>query len=174
MGRTFIHFVLLSIILVVVQVVFCNKICLFNVAIPIVFIYAILHLPITLHTNWVMTIAFLLGLSVDVFSDTLGINSLSCTIIAFARGTVLKLYITRGGDIPEEEPSTRSMGTGAYYKYLLTMVLIYCILAFVLESFTFFNPLRLCSRILASTLLSFAVIWGIDCLTTNRRREKRL
>ncbi len=173
MGRTLTHFILLSIILVVIQVVLCNNICLFNVAIPIVFIYVIIHLPISLNTNWVLTIAFFLGLTVDVFSDTQGINALACTLIAFMRRTILKLYFPRGGDLSESEPSSKTMGTNAYMKYMLTMVLVYCILVFIIESFSFFNLVQLCMRIIASTVLSFAVIWGIDRLTTSRR-EKRL
>lgn len=57
MSKTSLQFILLGIILVLAQVIVFNHICLFNVAVPMVFIYLIIRLPITLSTNWLLTIA---------------------------------------------------------------------------------------------------------------------
>ena len=67
MSKTVLKFILLGIILVLAQVIVFNHICLFNVAVPLVFIYLILRLPITLSLNWLLTISFFLGLIVDIF-----------------------------------------------------------------------------------------------------------
>ena len=75
MSKTVLKFILLGIILVLAQVIVFNHICLFNVAVPLVFIYLILRLPITLSLNWLLTISFFLGLIVDIFSDTYGMNT---------------------------------------------------------------------------------------------------
>ena len=66
-----------------------------------------------------------------------------------------------------------SLGTGTYLKYLLTLTLLYCMMIFTIEAFTFFNPLRLILRIVCSTALSMLVMVGIDSLLTPRS-EKRL
>ena len=84
MIKTVLQFVGLAIVLVLVQVVF-NKILLFGVAVPIVFIYLLLRLPVHTSVNWVMTIGFVLGLVIDVFSNTPGMNALACTILAAVR-----------------------------------------------------------------------------------------
>ena len=57
MTKTVIQFIVLFFALMIMQLV-CNKIVLFNVAMPIVFIYLILRLPVNLHGGWVLTIAF--------------------------------------------------------------------------------------------------------------------
>ena len=62
MTKTVIQFIVLFLVLVVVQLV-CNKIVLFNVAMPVVIIYLILRLPVTLHGGWVLTVAFSRDLS---------------------------------------------------------------------------------------------------------------
>ena len=173
MSKTTLQFLLLGFILVLAQVVVFNHICLFNVAVPMVFFYLIIRLPITLSINWVLTIGFFLGLIVDIFSDTFGMNALACTIEAMLRRPILRLYVPREEDLTRPEPSMYSLGTSAYLKYLLTMTLLYCTLIFLIEAFTFFNPIQLGLRIVTSTMLSMVLMLGIDSLMTPRS-EKRL
>lgn len=173
MSKTTLQFLLLGFILVLAQVVVFNHLCLFNVAVPMVFFYLIIRLPITLSINWVLTIGFFLGLIVDIFSDTYGMNALACTIEAMLRRPILRLYVPREEDLTRPEPSMYSLGTSAYLKYLLTMTLLYCTLIFLIEAFTFFNPIQLGLRIVTSTMLSMVLMLGIDSLMTPRS-EKRL
>ena len=167
------QFIILGLVLVLAQVLVFNHICLFNVGVPMVFIYLIVRLPVTLVLNWVLTIGFFLGLIVDVFSDTYGMNAVACTVLAMIRRPVLRLYVPREEDLTRPEPSMLSLGAGVYMKYLLTLTLIYCALIFTIEAFTFFNPLQLLLRIIFSTLLSMIIMLGIDSIMTPRS-EKRL
>lgn len=172
-SKTVLQFILLGFILVLAQVIVFNHICLFNVAVPLVFIYLLVRLPITLSVNWMLTIGFFLGLTVDIFSDTYGMNTLACTIEAMMRKPILRLYVPREEDLTRPEPSMYSLGTATYLKYLLTLTLLYCSLIFLIEAFTFFNPVRLLLRIVFSTILSMALMIGIDSFMTPQS-EKRL
>lgn len=173
MSKTTLQFILLALILVLAQVIVFNHVCLFNVAVPLVFIYLIVRLPVTLSLNWTLTIGFVLGLVVDIFSDTYGMNTVACTVLAMLKKPILRLYVPREEDLSRPEPSMQSLGTAVYVKYLLTMTLVYCIMIFVIEAFTFFNPLQLVLRIVFSTLLSLILMLGIDSIMTPRS-EKRL
>ena len=173
MSKVALQFIILGLVLVLAQVLVFNHICLFNVGVPMVFIYLIVRLPVTLALNWVLTIGFFLGLIVDVFSDTYGMNAVACTVLAMIRRPVLRLYVPREEDLTRPEPSMLSLGAGVYMKYLLTLTLIYCALIFTIEAFTFFNPLQLLLRIIFRTLLSMIIMLGIDSIMTPRS-EKRL
>lgn len=173
MVKTALQFMLLYIVMVMAQVIVFNHICLFGYAVPLVFIYVILKLPVTMNTNWVLTISFLLGLTIDIFSDTQGMNSLSCTLLGALRKPVLRLYFPREDEMTSPQPSFRSLGMAVYLKYVFSISLIYCTLFFLIESFSLFNPLRLLTKIASSSLLTFIIIIAIDSLTS-RRREKRL
>lgn len=173
MTRTILKYTLLFILLVLAQAVVFNHLCLYSVAFPLVFIYFILRLPIDLHVNWVLTLSFILGLTIDVFSDTQGMNALCCTTLGVLRKPLLHLYVPRDEDLTGTEPSIKSLGMVVYMKYLFTMTLIYCLLYFVVEAFTWFNPLRLLLRIAASFVFTFILILGIDSLSL-RRNAKRL
>ena len=173
MAKLFIQYGLLFVALVLAQVVIFNRVCLFNVALPFLFIYFIIRLPLTLSTNLSMTLGFLLGTTIDIFSDTWGMNALACTIISALRMPIIRLYVARNEDLPQAEPSMRSLGVGVYLKYILTVTLIYCFLIFTIEAFSFFNVVQLAMRIMCSTLLTSILILGADSLTIVPR-EKRL
>ncbi|MDE6503094.1 MAG: rod shape-determining protein MreD, partial [Muribaculaceae bacterium] len=74
MTKTFLSFLLLFVVLVLAQVTIFNHIWLFGLAMPLVFIYFIVSLPVTTPTNRMLTLGFMLGLTVDIFSNTAGLN----------------------------------------------------------------------------------------------------
>ncbi|MBO4943630.1 MAG: rod shape-determining protein MreD [Muribaculaceae bacterium] len=164
MTRTALSYIFLAIILVLAQVIVFNHVSLFGVAIPFVFIYLICHLPLTLSTNWVLTIGFLLGLTVDIFSDTQGLNALGCTVISGLRHGVLKLYFPREEDMADSRPTIRTLGIGVFVRYVLTLSFIYCTIVLLADSFTFFDPIRLLIGIAASTLLTTILLIALDYL----------
>ncbi|MCC8070449.1 MAG: rod shape-determining protein MreD [Bacteroidales bacterium] len=168
MTKLALQFILLTLILVLAQVIVFNHVCLFNVAVPFAFIYILLRLPVTLSINWVLTIGFFLGLVVDIFSDTQGMNALACTILAALRRSALRLYFPREEDLTDPCPSIHSLGFGIYLKYAVTATLIFCILIFLIASFSLFNPLMLLLRIVCSTLLTTLLLICIDIITPNK------
>ncbi|MBQ8773011.1 MAG: rod shape-determining protein MreD [Muribaculaceae bacterium] len=169
MTKTAIKFIILFILFVFAQAIIFNQICLFNVATPFIFIYIIVRMPITVSVNWLMSISFILGLCVDVFSDTQGMNALACTLLAAIRRPVLLLFFPREDDIANPEPSIRSFGFGIYIKYLLTLVLLFCCFIYTIEAFSFFNFFQLVMRIASSTLLTSLLLLGIDSISSQRQ-----
>lgn len=172
MTKTILNFALLFVILVIAQAVIFNNLILFNTAIAFVFIYPIIILPINTATNTAMTIGFLLGLSIDIFSDTPGLNALTCTIISFVRRPIYHLYVPRDEESAGQRPGIKAMGWTSFLKYALSMTLIYCICVYTLEAFSFFDIKRLLLRICASTIFTLIFIYAFDSLSLNRREKK--
>ena len=172
MTKTVIQFIMLFLVLIVLQLV-CNKIVLFNIAMPVVFIYLILRLPVNLHSGWVLTIAFFTGMIVDIFNNTPGMNALACTIMAAMRRPVFNAFVSRENDMNIPIPSVDSMGVGDYFKYMATLVTVYCTLIFLIQAFSLYNITLTLARIAASSVLSIIIIFGLDTLVSTRR-EKRL
>lgn len=168
MTKTISQFSILFIVLTLLQAMVFNNVCLFNVAVPFVFIYFIVYLPVTLSVNWVLTLSFLAGLTVDIFANTQGMNSLACTVVAMCRRGILHSFFPREDELSIPEPSIRSLGQEVYMKYLFMMTLLYCTVIFLVEAFSFFDPLRLILRIVSSTLLTFLLILGIDSVMSRR------
>ncbi|MCM1369125.1 MAG: rod shape-determining protein MreD [Candidatus Amulumruptor caecigallinarius] len=167
-GNLFILMVLLA-----VQVLVCNHIMLFNVAMAFVFIYVIIRLPMSLSTGWLLTWAFFAGLTVDIFSDTPGVNSLSCTLLAMLKRPAFYAYVPRDDRTKEVSPSLSSLGFAIYGKYMFTMSALYCTLAFTIEYFNFADVKEIVIMSALSAALTFLVLLGIDSLIVTNR-EKRL
>lgn len=172
MNKTIVQLIVLFIVLVLAQVV-CYKILLFNVAIPLVFIYLILRLPVNWNLNINLTIAFVMGLLVDITCNTPGMNALCCTLLAAVRYPVFALYVSREDDMSNPVPSVDTLGFGVYFKYMATMTVIFCTLLFFIQAFTIRNWPLTVMRIAASSLLTIILLLAIDSLVSTRR-EKRL
>ena len=169
MTKFAIKYALLLLLLVPAQAIIFNHLILFDVAVPVVFIYLIIMLPVTIGTNWSTFLGFLVGLTLDIFCDTPGVNALCSTVLAFVRKPVFPLYVSMADDLAGRSPSSRTMGHAAFMKYLITMTAAYCTMVFTVEAFQFFNFRLLVLRILASTAYTFILLYAIDCLGLRSR-----
>lgn len=158
--------------MIIFQVVIFNNLIILNCAIALVFLYYIVILPISLSPNYVMSLAFLMGLSIDIFQDTPGMNAMACTIIGFIRRPVFFLYNERDEEYGSKRLGLNTLGIVPFLKYLLTIVLIYTVILYIIEALSYFDVNRLLLRIGGTTALTFIVIFAIDSLTM-KRREKR-
>lgn len=156
--------ILLLIVLILIQVLICNHIMLFNVAVPFIYIYVITRLPMTMKTDWVLTWAFLAGFIVDLFSDTPGVNTIACVIMAMCKTPVLFAYIPKDDRTKDIVPCVSSLGFSDYSKYLFSMSLIYCILVFFIEFLSFTSVYDIVIMGVSSALFSFVLMLGIDSL----------
>lgn len=173
MNRIYTTIIIWIPILIILQALVFNHICLFGYAVPFVFIYALLRLPLNMTKERAFTIGFLTGLALDIFSDTLGLNALCCTILMALRRPVARLYLPRDEELLEIAPGIKTYGIATFAKYTLTTTLIFCTLTFLIESLDSLVIYIMCFKILASTMLTFALILGLDSLTIGKS-EKRL
>lgn len=126
-----------------------------------------------LSVNWLLTWAFLSGLTVDVFSDTPGVNALACTLLAMLKRPMLYAYVPRDDRTKDIVPTLSSLGFAVYGKYLFSMSVVYCILAFSIEYFNFADVKEIVIMSAASAALTFLILLGVDSLIVTHR-EKRL
>lgn len=173
MVKQIIHFSVLFLALVFLQVLVGNHICLFDVATPALFIYFIIRLPITMPTNWILTLSFFIGLCIDIFSDTPGMNALAAVIIGGLRIPVIRLYVPRREEISDPIPSLNSFGVTVYLRYILTITLCFCFVIAFIESFIIKDILKFVLRIIGSTALTTVIILGMDGIV-NLGNGKRL
>lgn len=157
-------YIVLFLCCVLAQVLIFNYITLFYVAIPVVFIYFIIRVPVNLSLPLLYTFAFLLGLTVDIFSDTPGVNALACVLIAALKSPIYYIYVGKDDRTQFLVPCVATLGLIDYCKYLLTFIAIYCFLEFTIEYFSFANVKDIVILTSASTAFTFVILLAIDCL----------
>lgn len=164
MNKSVFIFAILFVALVLAQALILNHIVLFNCAMCFVFIYFIVSLPLDVKPNWLLTLSFLLGLTVDMLSDTPGLNALSCTVLGALKRPVFFAYEQHDDQKRDISPATASMGFLNFAKYLFTMSALYCIVCFFTEYMNFADVIDILIRIGASTVFTFIVILALDSL----------
>ena len=153
--------------LVLVQVLLLNNICLFGLATPFIYIYFLLVVDKDIDRNTLMLIAFFLGLSVDVFSNTPGVNAGASVLIAFMRPVLLRLFSPRD-EYENFEPGIYTLGPWAFVRYAFVTALLHHTVLFLLEAFSFVNLGYLSLRILCSALLTVALVMAIEFVRHKR------
>ncbi len=158
-----IKYILISIVILLLQVLVLNNLNIKGYAIPFLYLWIILRLPASMSRILTITIGFLIGLTVDIFSNTLGMHAMATTLFAYLKDPVTLLYIPKE-DIKNSAISIAGLGIAVYLKLLLTMVLIFCISIYIIEAFSFVNVFILLIKIFTSFLSTFILILAFDKL----------
>ena len=140
---------LFFIFLVLLQVLVLNNIAFSGYLNPYVYILFILLLPASYDKIYEMLIAFVLGLSIDLFENSGGVHIAATVLLSFLRRTVLSIATQKQGQDFEEVRIQRLPLTNQLIYFLLAIFLHHFTL-FLIESFTF-NDL---GTVLIRTLVS--------------------
>lgn len=136
--------------LLILQVLVVDNVRLGYYIHPYVYVLYIFMLPFNV-PNWQLLFAgFTMGLAVDLFNGTPGLNAAATVFMAFVRPFVINA-MTRRKDINEnDEPSLSNMGASRFLVYALILLLVHNIVLFTLEAFSF----KLIGVVFLQTLLS--------------------
>ena len=152
---------ILLVVLCMVQALVLNRVHLFNYAIPLFYVYFVLSFPRN-YPKWALLLwCFAMGLVNDTFANTAGVGCASMTLIAVLQPYWLELFVPR--DAAEDfKPSLFSMGYGKYIAYASPLLLLYCLVFFALEAFTFFNWIQWIIGSVSSAALTLVLILTIE------------
>lgn len=159
---SYIHKIFWFIGLVLLQALILNNVHIMGYATPFLYIYFILRLESDVSRNQAMIWGFVLGLSIDVFSNTPGMNAAAAVFLAFIRPVFLRLFTPR--DSQEIVPSLKNLGVSSYIKYALVSVLTHHALLFSIAFFSFSDIQTLLIRVVSSTILTVICVVAIDAI----------
>ncbi|MBO5720492.1 MAG: rod shape-determining protein MreD [Bacteroidales bacterium] len=163
------YYIVLAFALILLQVTIFSNIALWGVATPFLFIYLIMKLPVSVSPNKVMTIAFFVGLTIDIFFSTPGVYSLSSVITAFMRKPFITLVLQHEDDYGTMYPSIKSLGIAPFTVFALITSLTFTSAVFIIQSFSLYNPLYLVLKIATSTLFTYILIMAAEYILKERR-----
>ncbi|MGL4780456.1 MAG: rod shape-determining protein MreD [Bacteroidales bacterium] len=149
------------------QVLILNNLYFLGWATPYLYVYFLMTLPRELSKNMQLTIGLLMGLGLDIFSNTLGMNMTACIVIMFFRPYLLTLFGSREDEY--DVPSFRTFGVGAFLRYATLMVLIHHITLNIVQFFTLHNFSHLMIRVISGSLLTLILISLIEFFKMTKR-----
>lgn len=171
MNKVLIRNIVRFVILMLIQVLILNNMNLGGYMNPYIYILFLLLLPANINRSLLLVIAFLTGLSVDFFANTLGLHAAACVFLAFLRPGTIHLLFRYYEFGTGEEPGPLAIGVRGFLKYALVLVFVHQLFLFYLEVFSFNNFFYTFYKAVLSTVLS-TFIMLIAVLLFSKRKIK--
>ena len=149
------------VVMLVVQALLLNNIHLFGCSTPLLYVYVILMARRDFPRWGLLLFGFLLGLGVDMFSNTPGVGACSMTLLAFVQPMLMKLFLPRDS-ADDFQPGIPSLGLMKFVYFSFISLFLYSLVFFTLEMFNFFNWTLWALSVGGSTLLTLLLVIVID------------
>lgn len=157
----FLRRLFVCIIVCLLQVLVFNRIFLFDVAMPLMVVYFIIAMPRGYPRWGTLLWSFFLGLTVDMFRNTPGVTAAALTIVGMVQPYLIELFLPRDAE-PDIKLSARSLGVWHFLSLAAILVVIFSLVFFALEAFTFGAWLWCLECAGASALLTIALIMAFE------------
>lgn len=168
MTKKILSWILRFVLIVVFQVFILNNIHIFGLINPLVYIWFLILIPIDTEAWVVLLTSFLLGLSIDIFENQLGLHAGVMVFMAFIRPLFIKLYFRGNMDGDSLIPSLGLMGMNRYIPFVFIFVFVHHFLYFTFEIFSLSEFLYTLVRILLSSVFSSLIIIILDSIFIKR------
>lgn len=163
-GTNIIRFILL----LLVQVIICNHINFFGYINPYIYIIFIFLFPIRDSRLILLLVSFILGMLVDMFSDSGGVHAAAAVSLAYARPILLKTSF----GMSYEHHSIKFSNTeiGSLLTYITFGTLVHHFILFTFEIFNISNILLILKKTLFSSIFTIILSLLIIILFSRNRK----
>lgn len=162
------------VLFLLIQIIILNEVPpLHQYITPYLYFAFILWMPFGTNRLTLTFLGFLLGYSLDIFTNTPGLHAAAACLIGYIRPSILNLLLAQ--ETSEEvtkEPSVGTMGWGPFFIYILFLTLIHHFYLVLLEWLQFGNILYFIGKVFATSVMSVILILVVELLL-NRRKIKR-
>ena len=145
------------ILLLLLQVLLLNNINFLGYINPYLYVMFLILYPFNANQTLFLFLAFLLGLGVDIFEDSGGINAAACLVVAYIRPVLLRFSFGVSYDYQTIRFSNTQLGSRISYVALL--VFIHHFVLFLLEFFNFAHFLLLLKKTFFSGLFTIILVF---------------
>ena len=174
MVQTFLSRAVWFAVLVLLQALVFNHVHILGYATPMPCLFFLLTLD-SGTPRWVyVALGFVLGLTVDLFSNTPGMAASAMCLLGLVCPLVLKVFSPGdkkyGGADNNETfvPSHVTMEWGNFTRYVFACTVIYCVTFFLIESFSVFDWQMLLLNIVGSTLLTTLFVLAMELVRKSK------
>jgi len=158
MINSILRYGLIFLVLMLLQVLLFNNIQFSGYINPFVYVMMIMLLPVEISAWLLLLVSFFTGLTVDIFSGSMGMHASATVLAGFVRPFVLRIISPRDGYETGSSLSMAVYGFRWYLIYTLIIILIHHTALFYLEVFRFAGFFRTLLRVLLSSLFSVTFI----------------
>lgn len=159
------------IVLLLLQVLVFSNIHFNGFIYPAFYVYFILLLPFETAGWLLLSASLLMGLSIDFFTNSLGINAAASVFTAFVRPGLISLLKSKKEYEPGISPGIRDLGFRWFFLYALILVFVHHTALFFLEVFRFTQIEQTIHRIVASSVFTLILILLAQFFLIGQRKK---
>lgn len=154
---SFFKYISIFIGLTLFQVLVLNNINISGVINPYTYILFVLLLPFEISGWALLLVSFLTGITIDLFTGTIGMHAFSSVIVGGLRPIIINLISQKGQDLGKN-PSIQTRGFTWMMLYMSILTLIHHLVYFTIETWSAGVFGNVIFRILLSTLMSIFIM----------------
>ena len=143
------------VLLLAVQIIIFNNMNFLGYISPFPYVLFIILYPVNGNKSGLLVASFLLGLIMDMFSNSGGIHTTACIILAYFRPYIFKFSF--GLSYEYQTVKLNDVLTPERFSFILMSVVIHHFVLFVLEAFQFSFILDILLRTLLSTIFTILI-----------------
>lgn len=153
-SRTVFTDIILLVLLVALQIFLLNRITLFGKYTPVLYPVFVMFYPFFRNKYVFLGLSFLLGLAIDAFLGTWGINALATTILAYFRTIIFRTSTETSTDFF----SFQSLQWSQFLFFILSSIFLHQFVVQYIEFFKWSRIIEIFLNILATSAISFVFI----------------
>ncbi|TXF76099.1 rod shape-determining protein MreD [Chryseobacterium sp.] len=153
-SRTLITDILMIVVLIALQVFVLNRITIFGKFTPVIYPVFVMFYPFFRNRFQFLFLSFALGLGIDAFLGTWGINAFATTAIAYFRTLIFRTSTDTSTDFF----SFHSLQWSQFIFFIVTSIFLHQFIVQYLEFFKLSRVLEIFLNVLATTAISFIFI----------------
>ncbi len=136
---------------------------------PYIYPMFLIMLPFNTPKGVLLSLAFLVGLTIDTFTNTGGMHAASSVFIAFTRPWFIKIFTPVTGYEGISAPSVAQLSFVWYLLFTLTLIFVHHAIYFCIQIFWMKDPLFVLLKIIMSTAVSTLLIILLTYLFASKR-----
>lgn len=152
------------------QVLILQNVVLWHTAFCFLYVLYLLLLPVETNPLLLMGIGFLMGFTVDMFYESIGLHAFACVLIMYLRNYWLNRVTPQGGYDSNAVPSLNAGGVQWFVVYATPLVFIHHACLFYMEVGGFAMFWFTLWKTITSTLFTITAILIAEFLFPGRRR----
>lgn len=158
--QRYLEHIVFFVILVLLQALLFNNLTFSPYLTPLVYVAFIVLMPLNVKPLALLLWGFAIGLAMDFFMGTGGLNTIASLATAFLRPSVYGMAV--GKDVVLREnamPTSKELGRGKYIYYSSVLIMAHCTIFFVFETLSLHNILYTLLRIAFSGAATILLVW---------------
>lgn len=168
MNSTTFNSIIRFVVLVLIQALVLNHVNFLGYINPYPYVLFIILFPVNNNRTLFVFLAFLLGLSVDLFTDSGGIHAAACVTIAYIRPPILKFSFGTIYDYQTIKFNQTEIGNRT--AYFAIIIIIHHLILFSLEVFNISEIILILKKTLFSSIFTILLSVIITILFSPKRK----